>query len=191
MNIGRTSGESIQRAITQDALEKNKSKLAAQAETPDMAGSEATATGDTVDISEEARNKAEDFQKMLDEMRNEMKALREGLKRASEAGDGIAEAWKERIKCLQIAMRIMCGDIVPEADHRYLRERDIELYSRAIQLRIEKEDPKEYDRLSENEENRRDKAKGGSEDAAPASSLAQYTGAVSQSPGAVTPPVEG
>ena len=151
MNIGKTNRAIIPNIITLEVPESKKTEQTAQTKTPETIDSGALQPGDTVEISPEAKNKAEDFQKKLDEMRNEMKALREGLKQAAEAGKGAAEGWKEKIKCLQIAMRIISGNKVPEEDHRYLRERDVELYSRAIQLRIEKEDPKEYDKLSEEE----------------------------------------
>jgi len=107
---------------------------------------------DTVVVSEEAKRGPIDWQSKLDEMRNEMRALLENLERAREAGEGAAEAWKEKIRCMQIAMRIMSGNKVPEADHRYLREKDAELYGKAITMRMEKVDPKEHDRLSEDEE---------------------------------------
>jgi len=167
MNISGVYRESILNTIVQVALENKKPGLTAQAQTPKIWLSEVLPDVDTVDISEETKKKTDDFQKMLDDMRSEMQALREGLKRAGEAGDGIASAWKERIKCLQIAMRIMAGDKVPVEDHRYLLEKDSELYSRAISLRVEKADPKEYDRLSEDEETRVKISMDGSADVAP------------------------
>ena len=106
----------------------------------------------TVEVTKEAKSKAIDWQSKLDEMRNDMRTLREGLERAKELGEGAAEAWKEKIKCLQIAMRIMSGSKVPEADHRFLQDKDPELYGKAITMRMEKVDPKEHDRLSEDEE---------------------------------------
>jgi len=144
--------ETLLNTTTKDALENKKPAVTAQTKTPKIQSPEVLPAVDTVDISAGAKKKTDDFQEMFDEMRSKMHELREGLKQAREAGEGAASAWREKIKCLQIAMRIMSGDIVPEEDHRYLREKDVELYSKAIQLRIEKEDPKEYDRLSEDEE---------------------------------------
>ena len=168
MNIGITQRESVLVTINRDALENNKSKLSAQPQAPETTILEALTVEDKVDISADAKNKTDDFQKKLDDMRNEMQTLREGLRRVSEAGSSAAKAWKERIKCLKIAMRIMSGDIVPEEDYRYLRERDMELYSRAIQMRIEKEDPKEYDRLSEDEDKNNNNTTNNSKNTAPA-----------------------
>ena len=109
-------------------------------------------TLDTVNVSEDAKKSAKDFQSKLEEMRNEMRALREELERAREAGEGAAEMWKIEIKCLQIAMRIMSGNKVPNADQRFLMDHKPELYAKAITMRMEKTDPKEYDRLTEDEE---------------------------------------
>jgi hypothetical protein len=107
---------------------------------------------DLVDIPHEEQDKADEFREKLENMRAEMAMLREQLRQAGEVGEGMAEAWREKIKCMIIAMRIMKGDNVPEQDHRFLRDRDIELYARAISLRIEKEDPYDHDRLSDDED---------------------------------------
>ena len=122
---------------------------------------------DKVEISEEAKqgvktkDNSDDFQKMLDEMRGRMRELREGLKQAQEAGEGMAESMKIMIRCIKIAMRIMFGDKVPTEDERYLAENDPALYAKALMMRMEKEDPEEYESLLEDE-----KDKGGEEDAA-------------------------
>jgi len=107
---------------------------------------------DMADISGDARSNADDLQNKLDEMRNRYQELRDGLKRARDLGEGMSRAWKEKILCLKIAMRIMSGDKVPIEDKRFLAEKDPELYRQAISLRREKKDPKEYDRLSEKDE---------------------------------------
>ena len=167
MNISGAQRGSMQKPNTGSAPINKGPGLAAWVQTIETRVPDAIPEKDIVDISAEAKNKSVDFQKMLDDLRNEMQALREGLKQAREAGEGAAQAWKERIKCLQIAMRIMSGDIVPEEDHRYLREKDMELYSRAIQLRIVKEDPEEYDRLSDDDDKRNNKASDALPDAAP------------------------
>jgi len=167
MNLLRPGRESIIKVVAQVAPAIQKQELAVKANTREQQAPEAPEIEDKVEISDEARAKSDDFQKMLEDMRSEMRALREELKRAGEAGEGAAEAWKEKIRCLIIAMRIMSGDIVPEQDHRYLREKDMDLYCRAIMMRVEKEDPDEYDRLSEDEKRRRDDGMDGTEGAAP------------------------
>ena len=64
----------------------------------------------------------------------------------------MGEAMKVMIKCMQIAMRIMSGHNVPEADHRYLMDNDSSLYSKAVMMKIQKIDPEDLERLSEDEE---------------------------------------
>ena len=111
---------------------------------------------DALDISEEAKQKSKELlQSNLEEMRNRQRQLQEDIKRAGEAGEGMASAMKEKLICLKIAMRIMSGDTVPYQDHRYLAEKDPDLYHQAISMRVEKEDPEEFDRLSEDEDESR------------------------------------
>jgi hypothetical protein len=107
---------------------------------------------DIVDISAEAKQKAGDLQAMQEELSERYFSLREELARAQEAGEGMAKFMREKIKCIQIAMRIISGNRVPSEDHRFLAEKDPELYAKAMSMRIEKAEPKEYERLSEDEE---------------------------------------
>jgi len=167
MKINRINTENLPKTTAPGAAVRKKTEFSAYKDAPGDQISDAPPLEDTVEISVDAKKKTKDFQKMLDQMRNEMHALREGLRQANEASEGAAEAWKEKIKCLQIAMRIMSGNIVPIEDHRYLREKDPELYSRSITLRIEKEDPDEYDRLSEDEKDKKDNAMQGTPDVTP------------------------
>ncbi|GLC90221.1 hypothetical protein [Lysinibacillus piscis] len=80
----------------------------------------------------------------------------EQLKREMEASKKQMEAEKDAFKiyttCLEIARRITAGDKVPSKDHHYLLEHDPALYGKSLTLRIEKEDPEEYEQLSEDEE---------------------------------------
>ena len=48
------------------------------------------------------------------------------------------------LKCIQIAMRIMSGHRVPVKDERFLAETEPEMYLRAVILRRENEDSKDY-----------------------------------------------
>jgi len=83
---------------------------------------------------------------------NRLRTLQDELKRAQEVGEGMAKAMKIMLKCRQIAMRIMKGDNVPLKDERFLAENDIELYGKAIQMRIQKADPKDYDSILDDED---------------------------------------
>lgn len=48
------------------------------------------------------------------------------------------------LKCIQIAMRIMSGHRVPVKDEKFLAETEPEMYLRAVMLRRENEDSKDY-----------------------------------------------
>jgi hypothetical protein len=82
----------------------------------------------------------------------ESESLRKQMEGARQQGESMAEQLGIIQKCMIIAMRIMNGDIVPKEDYEFLAEHDPELYSKAIMLRRVKDDPDEYDRLSEDEE---------------------------------------
>jgi hypothetical protein len=100
----------------------------------------------------ESKDKMSEWKDKLDQMRREMNWLRDEIRRAGEIAEGMGEAMREMIKCLRIAMRIMSGHNVPEADHRYLMDKDTALYSKAIMMRKEIIDPEDLERLSEDEE---------------------------------------
>lgn len=55
-------------------------------------------------------------------------------------------------KCIQIAARIVKGDIIPNKDMQFLAENEPKLYSSAILLRQQNDKPKRYDSLLEDEE---------------------------------------
>jgi len=100
----------------------------------------------------EKKDKIAEWKEKLEEMRREMSWLRDELKRAGEVAEGMGEAMRVMIKCLRIAMRIMSGHNVPDADHRFLMENDSGLYSKAVMMKIQVIDPEDFDRLSEDEE---------------------------------------
>lgn len=96
-------------------------------------------------------------QQLQEELRKQ-KQLAEKLKREAEAAKQQLEAEKEALKiqmlCLQIAGRIVTGDIVPTKDHQYLVKHDAALYGKALMMRIQKEDPEELEQLTEDEEDK-------------------------------------
>ena len=100
----------------------------------------------------EPKDKIEEWKEKFEEMRREMNWLRDELKRAGEVAEGMGEAMRVMIKCLRIAMRIMSGHNVPNADHRFLMENDSPMYSKAIMMRREIVDPEDLERLTEDEE---------------------------------------
>jgi len=107
---------------------------------------------DIIEISTEGKEKSDELQGKRDELRGRYRTLMDEVKKAQEIGEGMAESMKVMLRCQKIAMRIMMGDNVPTEDERYLAENDIELYSKAMQLRMQKIDPEDYDSLLEDEE---------------------------------------
>ena len=173
MKINKTSGGSVLKVINQAVEDSKKSAASKKSTAEDISitappARSALTLEDTIELSQNAKDSAKknDKRSKLDERRNELEALRRELERINEMNEGAAEGWRNKIKALRIAMRIISGHNVPEEDHRFLREADIDLYTRAITMRIEKQDPDDYDRLSEDEEERADKAGDDSADAA-------------------------
>ena len=105
----------------------------------------------SVEISSDGKQKTKDIYDDLQKKATGLQGLLEQLKDLSAQGQAEAESIKVRIKCLQIALRIMSGDKVPVEDHQYLLKHDPELYAEAVVRRIPKENPHEHDRLSEDE----------------------------------------
>ena len=81
----------------------------------------------------------------------DVKEYRRQIEGAKKQAKSEADALKTRLKCQKIARRIMKGDIVPQADYRYLLKNDPGLYTQAVSLRVESKDPKKHDRLSKDE----------------------------------------
>ena len=105
--------------------------------------------------SEGAGMSAQEIREALAEelqmLRAQSEEMRRQMEGARQQGEAKAEALRILRKSLEIAMRIMSGDNVPAADHRFLAENNPELYAKAITMRIAREDPIDYDRLSKDE----------------------------------------
>ena len=82
----------------------------------------------------------------------QMKYEQQKIKQAEESMRAAQEEAKVLTTCLEISRRIINGDKVPQKDHKYLMEHNMELYAKSIMMRRHKEDPREYDQLSEDEE---------------------------------------
>lgn len=83
---------------------------------------------------------------------NEARELQEQMEQARESGKAQAEEMEKKSKCILISGRVAAGDKVPAKDLQYLMKNDPELYAQAMKLRIPKEDPKEWDSLTGDEE---------------------------------------
>lgn len=111
--------------------------------------------GATVAISAEgmglAQKNKEEGQTAIQEAM-ERKMYQEMLENANEAAKAQGEGFGDLAKALEIARRILNGDIVPRQDEQFLMEFNSEIYMRVKSMAKAKEDPKEYDTLMEDEE---------------------------------------
>lgn len=90
----------------------------------------------------------------IDESIEAKEAFRKSLDqclKSSEKQTGELDKLKVLATCLEIARRIMAGDIVPPEDHKYLMKHDMSLYLRAVSMRVPKNDPDEYKQLSKDD----------------------------------------
>ena len=88
----------------------------------------------------------------LKEMSNEFERFTERLEEMRKQSQASSEFYETQRKCMLIAMRIMQGDNVPHEDIAYLVENAPEMYAKAIIMRIQKEDPEDHERVSEEKE---------------------------------------
>jgi len=84
-------------------------------------------------------------------MHNDLKEMRRQLNDTKKQVEAEAEAMKIKKQCMVIARRIMKGDKVPDADHRFLFKNDPSLYTQAVTLKVKNDNPKKHKRLSEDE----------------------------------------
>lgn len=94
----------------------------------------------------------------------EKKIYQEMLEKANEAAEAQGEGFADLAKALEIARRILNGDIVPAQDEQFLMEFNSEIYMRVKSMAKVKEDPKEYDTLMEEEEDEGSGKEGGSDE---------------------------
>ncbi|MBD5457549.1 MAG: hypothetical protein HDR27_03125 [Lachnospiraceae bacterium] len=82
----------------------------------------------------------------------EKQMYQEMLENTKEAAEAQGEGYEDLAKALEIARRILNGDIVPAQDEKFLMEYNSEIYMRVKSMAEMKEDPEEYDSLLEDEE---------------------------------------
>lgn len=91
---------------------------------------------------------------------NEKKLYQEMLENANENAEAQKESFEDMAKALEIARRILDGDIVPREDEQFLMEYDSELYMRVKSMARPKDNPKEYESLLEDEEEEQESPEG-------------------------------
>lgn len=104
---------------------------------------------DTVSISVEAKDLLAKDESLVN-MNERLEEFKEMMKQLRESSNG-KKPYIDRIKCLQIAMRIMNGDKVPNKDMFFLAENEPAMYANALLLRKQNDKPKEYDSILEDE----------------------------------------
>lgn len=67
-----------------------------------------------------------------------------------------ADSARVMSKCMLIASRLTSGDKVPLKDERFLQKHDMKLYLQAMKMRIPKQEPKEWDSITDDEEEQAD-----------------------------------
>lgn len=123
------------------------------------------AEGATVAISAEGiglvkKEEAEENASIREQ--NEKKMYQEMFENAKEAAEAQEEGFGDMAKAMEIARRILNGDIVPAQDEKFLMEFNSEMYMRVKSMAELKEDPEKYDSLLEEEEEENGKPGSGS-----------------------------
>ena len=108
---------------------------------------------DTISISSDGKKLLDEEKNlMLNNIEDESNMIAEMLRQLEESKNS-ENPYDGFIKCIQIAMRIMNGDKVPEKDKQFLIENQPQMYSNALLLRRPNEKPKKYDSLLADEKN--------------------------------------
>lgn len=91
--------------------------------------------------------------KKSEEMQSLAAMYQEQLESAKEAAKAAGEGVEDMGKALEIARRMMHGDIVPPSDEKFLMDynKDVYMAAKNMQAMAKNEKPKKYDSLSEEE----------------------------------------
>ncbi len=101
---------------------------------------------DTVSISDEARSLLAENKK-LNPYEEKAREVAELIRQLEDAPDLSDNPYMDKIKCIQIAMRIMNGDHVPTKDRQFLLEHEPAMYSQSLLLRRTNDNPKKHKSL--------------------------------------------
>lgn len=95
-----------------------------------------------------------------EEMRKLQEMYQENLEASKKAAEAAGEGFEDLGRALEIARRMMHGDIVPPSDEKFLMDynRDIYLGAKNMQALAKNDDPKKYDSILEDEESGEDGA---------------------------------
>lgn len=98
--------------------------------------------------------------KKSEQMQSLTEMYQEQLESAKEAAKAAGEGYEDMGKALEIARRMMHGDIVPSSDEKFLMDynKDVYMAAKNMQAMAQNEKPKKYDSLLEDEEDEEGKA---------------------------------
>lgn len=98
--------------------------------------------------------------KKSEQMQSLAEMYQEQLESAKEAAKAAGEGYEDMGKALEIARRMMHGDIVPSSDEKFLMDynKDVYMAAKNMQAMAQNEKPKKYDSLLEDEEEEEGKA---------------------------------
>lgn len=98
--------------------------------------------------------------KKSEETQSLAEMYQEQLESAKEAAKAAGEGYEDMGKALEIARRMMHGDIVPSSDEKFLMDynRDVYMAAKNMQAMAQNEKSKKYDSLLEDEEDEEGKA---------------------------------
>ena len=138
----------------QTILSKQKKELEEKIKTEEngniIYSNEAATLELTIKAVEEQKDK---YQKYMDNLLQQWTAI-SNMEVAKQQGEAMEESVEDLGKIMEVARRLMDGDIVPPTDEKKLMEYSMELYQSAknIGALMKKKESKEYDSLWEEEE---------------------------------------
>nr|MBP3598656.1 hypothetical protein [Eubacterium sp.] len=93
-------------------------------------------------------------QRKMEQEKNLMRMYQEQMEAAKDNADAMGEAMKDVGRALEIARRMMKGDIVPPSDEKFLMDynKDIYMGAKNMQAMAQNEDPEKHDSVLEEEE---------------------------------------
>lgn len=135
-------------------LSKQKEELEAKIKTEENGSIIYTNEAATLELNiKNVEKKKEQYQKYMDKLLEQWTAI-SNMEAAKQQGEAMEESVEDLGKIMEVARRIMEGDIVPPTDEKKLLEYSMELYQAAknIGALMKQKERKEYDSLWEEEE---------------------------------------
>ncbi len=105
--------------------------------------------------------------KKSEEMRSLAETYQEQIESAKKAAEAAGEGFEDMGKALEIARRLMHGDIVPSSDEKFLMDynKDVYMAAKNMQMMAQNEKSKKYDSILEEDEEEREGEEGGTTNA--------------------------